>query len=776
MLISDVIKPRVHFGSEQNSLLKINMKYIMRNKSLLYLIFGFIIFIGKYNSQELLYPDIPSNTISDVTFVNDSTGYFVTRDGSIYITNDGGNSWNIQRHYQRNNLSQIEFVSETEGFIYSPYAFNGDDISFLYSSENSWDFWNKADIDIGYVETFLPISKSKIIKSDDYGKILMLDNFYKEWDTKYQMPLFQGGCLEIPYGKIIQFHKFSNQRILALCNSEYAKNDLIIQDSVSFILESIDEGNEWDTLWIGLSDLMYSFTFANDSLGWMVGESSDIYHTTNGGQSWVIQFSDSSSQEYYNLSEISTVDSENIYSISTNNKVLISNDGGSSWRKEQPDLSNNYYNRVEAINNNSGVIFGKDFLKTNDNGSSWERVSNSLKVDFSKIDFVSEKLGWGIGSLGILKTIDGGRSWKVQYENESIYGTRYIHMIDSLNGWAILDENLLNTQNGWDSWNITNFTSDTRYMRGITFLNNDVGVIFELRKFSTNSVYNLVTTDGGESWQEYLLEAENQETGGISSFTKMKFTGNDHLWFVNQQGVWLSRDTAKTWSIIDSNITCLSGFDFYDSLTAMVAVSQNRMAFTNDGCKTWEYVENPYSFQTNDIEIVGQTMQGLLSTACGYDGTIVNYYYDNGNFDFVYNLISFTNNPFFDVEVFIKDKRPNIWWAGNGSTIVYRLSEYLVTDIKDEYSPLPQIFSLSQNYPNPFNPSTVINYSLAKSGFVELKVYDILGREVASLVEEKQSIGNYKIEFNASSLSSGIYFYRLQCGDFSETKKLILLR
>ena len=89
---------------------------------------------------------------------------------------------------------------------------------------------------------------------------------------------------------------------------------------------------------------------------------------------------------------------------------------------------------------------------------------------------------------------------------------------------------------------------------------------------------------------------------------------------------------------------------------------------------------------------------------------------------------------------------------------------------------LPISYSLSQNYPNPFNPTTLINYSLPKSGFAQLKVYDMLGREVATLVNKEQSTGNYKIELNASHLTSGIYFYRLQSGSFTETKKFILLR
>ena len=89
---------------------------------------------------------------------------------------------------------------------------------------------------------------------------------------------------------------------------------------------------------------------------------------------------------------------------------------------------------------------------------------------------------------------------------------------------------------------------------------------------------------------------------------------------------------------------------------------------------------------------------------------------------------------------------------------------------------IPLAYRLYNNYPNPFNPSTIISYTLPQSGLVQLKVFDMLGCEVANLVNKEQSIGNYEIEFNASNLSSGIYLYRLQSGSFTETKKLILLR
>ena len=88
----------------------------------------------------------------------------------------------------------------------------------------------------------------------------------------------------------------------------------------------------------------------------------------------------------------------------------------------------------------------------------------------------------------------------------------------------------------------------------------------------------------------------------------------------------------------------------------------------------------------------------------------------------------------------------------------------------------PKSFTLQQNYPNPFNPSTTIRYSLPQSGQVKLIVYDVLGRQVATLIDEKKSAGVYNVSFNAARLTSGVYFYRLNIGAYTDTKKMILLK
>ena len=125
----------------------------------------------------------------------------------------------------------------------------------------------------------------------------------------------------------------------------------------------------------------------------------------------------------------------------------------------------------------------------------------------------------------------------------------------------------------------------------------------------------------------------------------------------------------------------------------------------------------------------------------------------------------------------------NYWWRvrafnsnGWGNFSEVRTFSTLFVGVNDEGSQLPTKFSLEQNYPNPFNPATTIAYSIPKESLVSLKIYDVMGREVAEVVNGRQSAGAYNVEFDAASLASGTYFYKLTAGDFISVKKMVLLK
>ena len=114
--------------------------------------------------------------------------------------------------------------------------------------------------------------------------------------------------------------------------------------------------------------------------------------------------------------------------------------------------------------------------------------------------------------------------------------------------------------------------------------------------------------------------------------------------------------------------------------------------------------------------------------------------------------------------------------GGNGrgdASVSYINVHILIYDITTE---IPSKYDLAQNYPNPFNPVTNLEFGISNLRFVTLKVYDMLGKEVSTLVNEKQSPGTYQVEFDAGSLTSGIYFYRLTSGDFTDTRRMMMIK
>jgi hypothetical protein len=121
------------------------------------------------------------------------------------------------------------------------------------------------------------------------------------------------------------------------------------------------------------------------------------------------------------------------------------------------------------------------------------------------------------------------------------------------------------------------------------------------------------------------------------------------------------------------------------------------------------------------------------------------------------------------------DNAGNYYNLGRGYnfTLSYKM---IVTEVESEIGNVPGIYTLSQNYPNPFNPNTTIRYQIPVRNLVTLKLYDILGREIITLVNEEKAAGSYEINWNASTLSSGVYFYQLKAGEFVSTKKMILIK
>ena len=137
------------------------------------------------------------------------------------------------------------------------------------------------------------------------------------------------------------------------------------------------------------------------------------------------------------------------------------------------------------------------------------------------------------------------------------------------------------------------------------------------------------------------------------------------------------------------------------------------------------------------------------------------------------NLFKYINT--YDSNNNLIESLNQIWDGSNWVNTHRSLYSHSPTDVEEIPGEI-KTYSLSNNYPNPFNPSTTIKYQIPKSGLVTLKVYNVLGKEITTLVNEEKSVGSYEITFDASGLSSGIYFYKLSADNFQQTKKMILLK
>jgi hypothetical protein len=212
-----------------------------------------------------------------------------------------------------------------------------------------------------------------------------------------------------------------------------------------------------------------------------------------------------------------------------------------------------------------------------------------------------------------------------------------------------------------------------------------------------------------------------------STINQLSFVGK-YGWMTGLYGVLIkTTNMGSIWKKSFIDITEGNSIQFMDTSTGYICGSNGTMLKTTDGGTTWNKL---FTRTTN-------TLSKML-------------FMDNNNGWVVgaNGLIMKTEN-------------------GGGS---------IATDITDESINLPKAFSLSQNYPNPFNPTTNINYTISERCSVSIRVFNILGKVISILLNEEKGPGNYSIHFEGNGEPSGIYFYRIQAGGFSETKKMILLK
>lgn len=301
----------------------------------------------------------------------------------------------------------------------------------------------------------------------------------------------------------------------------------------------------------------------------------------------------------------------------------------------------------------------------------------------------------------------------------------------------------------------------------------------EVRAITVDNVGKLWvgTAAGVAIFYEDNWEIFNTSNSGLPHNWVYAFAqDNEGVMWVGTAG-GLARSDGAGWSFFDK-----SNSDLPDNIVLSIAVDSNNDKWigtmsgglTRLAAGSWTvYNENDSGLpanRVNSIAIDGNDIKWIGTTAGGVAK------FDGSNWE-IFNE-SNSPLPYNAVYAVLVEPNGNKWFGTYGGLAVYR--EGGVVSVDDNFDSLPINFELSQNYPNPFNPSTNINYSIPDAGFVSLKVYDILGNEIATLVNEQKNAGIHFVRFgdenHHSPLASGIYFYKLTVGNYSEIKKMILLR
>jgi photosystem II stability/assembly factor-like uncharacterized protein len=407
----------------------------------------------------------------------------------------------------------------------------------------------------------------------------------------------------------------------------------------------------------------------------------------------------------------------------------------------------------------------------------WKKLQSPVDVTLRYLCFVDSLTGWAAGEAGtIIRTTDGGNNWDIQNSTVQTF-IMDIFFVDENLGWAITLKDvfpftsvLLKTTNGGDDWTSEDFPDPSKLIRTIFFFDSLNGFV--------GGSYIAQTSDGGNSWT-----GSDIDSNMVSNFPVYQFNFLTHQFGYACGGrldvagvVWRTTNFGLNWSA--QGISADEVFDIFvfDSLNAITLSGDPEGLFpiadlkTKDAGISWDYKELPFyglsfniDFRTHNEGWSASGYKFLLTTDKGETWNE----FETPDSAVVYDL------QFIDART---------GYAVGEQGVILKLDPTLV-EVENE-SDFPEDFILFQNYPNPFNPITKIRFQISDFGFVTLNVYDVLGNEVATLINEEKSVGDYEVKFNASWLSSGIYFYQLRVGNpstgsghgFVQTRKMIYLK
>lgn len=713
--------------------------------------------------------------LTDINYCDSNTGYAVGFSGTILKTTDGGSSWTSQISNTTSDFFSVDFVDDFVGYAVGGKYWDSDSYILLKTTDGGVN-WLEKPIPDGYT-TWSSLNTVEFVDANtgwigigygamNKGKIYKTTDGGDTWTQQYVGTLEKSAAnhndksaIDIGDGIRSIFFKDSNNGYAISGTIGYARSIIATTNGGSTWIQKC---YEWE------SDGLLSVYVNDAGKGWAVGFAGIIYMTENDGNLWFQILSGIQSYFY---------SGDDIYSVYCLNENM-------SW----------------AVGHRQGGGGGGSIiLKTTDGGKIWKTqlYAGSTSKPLRSIYFIDEYFGWALGDNGLWRTTDGGENWV----HGGING-KSLFVIDKNTGWLVKEtfnmysDAIFKTTDGGFTW-LPKSTQSGLY---IYFNDSNSGWVVG----KNGSI--IKSTDGGESWI-------TKSSGTTNDLNSIKFFDSNLGICVGNAGtVLLSIDGGETW--VSQNVGTaeeLTSVGFTNSNTVWITGSNGTILNTTDLGNNWTYYEAVTENSLTSLCFINEN-KGWIG---GNDGTIFKYQNDvvpvelvsftaalmNSKVQLNWRTETETNNFGFEIERKIdKDEWVNIGFLeGQGSSISpksysfadnnpvggskfqYRLKQ-MDTDGSFEYSEIVQVeiipyrYELSQNYPNPFNPTTTINFAIPEAVNVVLTIYNAIGQKVSEVVNTTMEAGIYSIDWDASALASGLYFYELNTNNFSSVKKMMLLK
>jgi photosystem II stability/assembly factor-like uncharacterized protein len=488
-----------------------------------------------------------------------------------------------------------------------------------------------------------------------------------------------------------------------------------------FLFGVFSYGQIWELQNSGTTQQLSGIYMIDELSGWICGDAGTLMKTDNGGQSWT-QVNVTGAD----LSAIVFLDSQTGVVVGDNGIIIRTTNGGANWSF----VNSGTTLQLRGVSKGQGNILfaaGRDgaAVVSTDGGASWSVKNTGTTDRFRGAAAAGSDKLYAVGEDGVIRySPDGGQTWNAQSSGVT-QDLHDVHFVNENVGFAGgSGSNFIYTSNGGQTW-ISRNTGIFFGLNGIFFLDEnrgwavaDIGTVF-------------ITTNAGISWIA-------QPCGSSSTLQEVFFIHPGKGWSVGDNGTILRYIDNNVPVELNSFTASVSGNNV--TLSWSTASENNNRGFEIERLQDYKITE------LQDWETIGFIEgRGTITERQDYH---------------------FADNDLTPGTYFYKIKQIDF----NGSFEYFELSTAVEINT-------PEKFMLEQNYPNPFNPSTSISFSIPQDGFVSLRIYNILGNEVSALVNNNLTAGNHKFSFDASGLSSGVYYYRLEVNNkFVETRQMLLLK